>query len=277
MTRAAPLQMRQPRLAEMIADRLRDDILCGRLKEGDSLPRQEELLTAFQVSLPAVREAMRILENEGLISVRRGKVGGAIVHLPTQTRVAQTISMVLQTRGTTLADVSGSLSHLEPICAGLCAERADRLESVVPALRAAIEAQHADFDDPILFSPNARRFHEAIVANCGSDTMIVVVGSLSAIWSAHESSVWREEIVTVGDEERSSDAPLALLNRHRAVRDHEKLLEAIEQGDSARASSLSAAHLRATRETTLTSSQHETVQANLVFPAAAGAEPPVTT
>src|SRR3954468_9620730 len=138
-TSALP-QMRQPRLAEMIAARLRDDILRGRLKEGDSLPRHEDLFTEFRVSLPAVREAMRILETEGLISVRRGNVGGAIVHLPTATRVAQTISMVLQTRHTTLADVSGALLHLEPICASMCASRPDRATTVVPALQAVIDA-----------------------------------------------------------------------------------------------------------------------------------------
>ena len=58
-------QLRQPRLAEIIAASLRDDILTGKLTEGDSLPRQEDLFTRFRVSLPAVREAMRILETEG--------------------------------------------------------------------------------------------------------------------------------------------------------------------------------------------------------------------
>ena len=62
-------QLRQPRLAEIIAASLRDDILTGKLKEGDSLPRQEDLFTKFRVSLPAVREAMRILETEGLVEV----------------------------------------------------------------------------------------------------------------------------------------------------------------------------------------------------------------
>ena len=66
-----------------MASRLRNEILSGRLTEGDSLPRQEDLLADFKVSPPAVREALRILETEGLISVRRGNVGGAIVHLPT--------------------------------------------------------------------------------------------------------------------------------------------------------------------------------------------------
>lgn len=252
-------QLRQPRLAEIVAARLRDDILTGKLKEGDSLPRQEDLFTEFRVSLPAVREAMRILETEGLISVRRGNVGGAIVHLPNAERTAQMISMVLQTRGATPGDVSGALLHLEPICAGMCAAREDRSTEVVPSLRMAIEAQHADFDSPDTYSLNARRFHETIVERCGSETMIVVIGSLERIWSAHESSVWDEAPV-----DEDADSPMARKTRRAALRDHEKLLAAIESGNEDRAVALAAAHLAATRTSTLASNTHQTIDANLV-------------
>src|SRR5215472_12533693 len=200
-------QLRQPRLAEIIAASLRDDILTGKLKEGDSLPRQEDLFTEFRVSLPAVREAMRILETEGLISVRRGNVGGAVVHLPTPERTAQMISMVLQSRGTTPDDVSGALLYLEPVCARMCAARPDRLTAVVPALREAVEIQQAHFDDVANWNHNARRFHEAVVANCGNETMIVVIGSLEAIWTAHEASVWDESQPVADDV--SPDSPMA--------------------------------------------------------------------
>ena len=132
-----------------MASRLRDDILSGRLKEGDVLPSQERLFAEFGVSPPAVREAIHILETDGLISVRRGNVGGAVVHLPSAERTAQMISMVLQTRAATPADVSGALMHLEPICAGMCAARADRMTEVVPYLEAEIDAQTAQFDDVV--------------------------------------------------------------------------------------------------------------------------------
>jgi DNA-binding FadR family transcriptional regulator len=255
-------QLRQPRLAEIVAASLRDDILTGRLKEGDLLPRQERLFTEFRVSLPAVREAMRILETEGLISVRRGNTGGAVVHLPTPERIAQTISMVLQSRGTTLDDVSGALLYLEPVCARMCAARPDRLTEVLPALQAAVEAQQAQFDDVANWNHNARRFHETVVATCGNETMIVVIGSLEAIWSAHESSVW-EEAQPEG-EEVPPDSPMASKTRRAALRAHEKILAAIEAGNEERAAALSAAHLTAARHSTLASSHHATIQANLV-------------
>src|ERR1700755_1275124 len=76
------IQLHQPRLAEMVAALLRERILSGALRDGDPLPRQEDLLKEFGISKPSLREALRILEAEGLITVRRGNRGGALVHVP---------------------------------------------------------------------------------------------------------------------------------------------------------------------------------------------------
>jgi len=253
-------QLRQPRLAEIIAASLRDDILTGKLKEGDSLPRQEDLFTRYRVSLPAVREAMRILETEGLVEVRRGNVGGAVVHLPTAERTAQMIAMVLQTRAATPSDVSAALSYIEPVCARLCAARSDRAAEVVPVLRAAIEVQRTEFADAARYSANARRFHETLVERCGNETMILVIGALETIWSTHESAVWDEAVAEASGpgpaDEPAGDAaaPMAERIRRAALRDHEKLLGAIEAGDEERAAKIAGIHLAATRRSTLESS-----------------------
>lgn len=249
-------QLRQPRLAEIVASSLRDDILTGKLKEGDSLPRQEDLFTQFRVSLPAIREAMRILETEGLVTVRRGNVGGAVVHLPTAERTAQMISMVLQTKGATPGDVSGALESIEPVCARLCATREDRAETVVPALHVVVDAQRTDFDDVALFNADARRFHETLVQGCGSETLILVVGALETIWSAHEEAVL--------DADPGPDTPLDRKVRRAALRDHAKLLAAIEAGGADRAFTLASAHLAATRRSVLARNEYETINASLV-------------
>jgi GntR family transcriptional repressor for pyruvate dehydrogenase complex len=255
-------QVRQPRLADTIVQRLRGAILSGRLQEGDSLPRQEDLISEFGVSLPIVREAMRILETEGLISVRRGNVGGAVVHLPAPERTALMISMVLQSRFTTPGDVSQALLYLEPVCAGLCARRADRDREVVPALRAALRIQLNEFDDPNRYTPNARRFHETLVECCGNQTMIVVLGALETIWSAHESSVWSQAPPQAYIEQDGS--PVARTRRRAAVRDHEKLVDAIAAGNYGRASAVASTHLEKTRRSTLDSNQQTLIDANLV-------------
>jgi DNA-binding FadR family transcriptional regulator len=249
-------RIRQPRVAEIVASRLRDDILSGRIKEGDVLPSQDSLLVEFGVSPPALREAIHILETDGLISVRRGNVGGAIVHPPSAERTAHMISMVLQTRSATPADVSGALMHLEPICAGMCAAREDRLTKVVPYLESEIALQTEQFDNLACYVPNARRFHEALVSRCGNEPMILLIGSLELIWSAHESSVW-------SDENDAAD-PLNHKTMRAALRDHQRLLDAIRDGNEARAVKLAQDHLAAARRNTLAVGADKTIEAKLI-------------
>jgi DNA-binding FadR family transcriptional regulator len=236
----AAQRFRQPRVAEIVASKLRDDILSGRLKAGDVLPSQESLFAEFGVSPPALREAIHILETDGLISVRRGNVGGAVVHHPTAERTAHLISMVLQARAATPVDVSAALMHLEPICAGMCAVREDRMAEVVPHLQTEIDIQTAQFDDVSRYVPNARRFHETLVSRCGNEPMILLIGSLELIWSAHESSVWD-----------GHGEPMVDKTRRAALRDHQRLLDAICDGNAARAVRLAQDHLAAARRNTL--------------------------
>lgn len=243
-------RIRQPRVAEIVASKLRDDILSGRLRAGDILPTQESLFSEFGVSPPALREAIHLLETDGLISVRRGNMGGAVVQLPSPERTAHMISMVLQTRAATPADVSGALLHLEPICAGMCAAREDRASEVVPHLQAEIDKQEAQFDDSTQYVRNARRFHEVLVARCGNEPMILLIGSLELIWSTHESQVW-------GDDMHEG-------TMRAALRDHQRLLVAIADGNVARATKLAADHLTAARRTTLAAGTDKTIEARLI-------------
>jgi DNA-binding FadR family transcriptional regulator len=254
--------MRQPRLAEIIADRLRDDILTGRLKEGDVIANQERLFSEYRVSPPALREAMRILETDGLITVRRGNVGGAVIHAPSPQRAAQMIAMVLQSRSTSPSEISTALRQLEPICAQLCASREDRATTVVPVLREIVARQAANLDDGAQYLRHSSDFHSHLVSLCGNEPMIVVIGALEAIWSAHESLVWQRSADGI-DVEGGTAAPRAK-TRRAALREHEKLVEEIERGNSGRAAALASSHLRLAHTSTLDSGGHRTVVASLV-------------
>lgn len=256
-------QLRQPRLAEMIAAQVREEILTGRLKEGDTLGKQGQLFEEYQVGAPALREAMRILETDGLITVRRGSIGGAVVHAPTPQRAAQMIAMVLQTRTASPSDVSIALRHLEPICAGLCAARADRTEAVVPVLREVMGRQDAAIEDPEQYLHHSHAFHAGVVELCGNESLIVVISALQAIWSAHDSLVWATVADGV-DVEADPSAPLARTTRRAALRAHEKLVDAIAAGDAERATKITTAHLDAAHTNTLESGDDRTVTASLL-------------
>jgi DNA-binding GntR family transcriptional regulator len=138
----------------------------------------------------------------------------------------------------------------------MCAARDDRMTEVVPHLDAEIELQTEQFEDLSRYVPNARRFHEALVSRCGNEPMILLIGSLELIWSAHESSVW-------SDENNSAD-PLNRKTMRAALRDHQRLLDAIRDGDSSRAVRLAQDHLAAARRNTLAVGNDKTIEAKLI-------------
>src|ERR1700709_957796 len=125
-------RLRQSNMAELVAEVLRQRIVDGQLADGDLLPKQEDLAGEFGTSSASVREGLRILEGEGLVTVRRGRLGGAVVHAPAGGRAAYMMGLVLESRNGRLREIGQSLLDLEPICAGLCAERKDRRRTVVP-------------------------------------------------------------------------------------------------------------------------------------------------
>ena len=209
--------------AELVASSLRDRIIDGVLSDGGELPKLEELLTEFGVSKPTLREALRILEAEGLITVRRGKLGGAVVHTPRAQNAAYTLGLILRTENVALGDVALALQRLEPACAALCAERADRLVAVMPVLEAVHAQAVAALDGPEdEFLAASSRFHTQLVASCGNATMILVAGALESIWMAHAEMLVREE---------GGRRP-TMTERKRAVSLHAKILEKIRNGDA---------------------------------------------
>src|SRR3954451_19619958 len=127
---------RKARAADRVAGSLRDRILAGEFAAGELLSKQEELLRDTGVSMPSLREALRILETEGLITVQRGNVGGAVVHVPGPADAAYTLALILQSQSTPLDAVSSALPKVERMSTAHCATRPDRQTEVVEPLEA---------------------------------------------------------------------------------------------------------------------------------------------
>jgi DNA-binding FadR family transcriptional regulator len=225
----------QPRVAELVAGILRTRIVDGELADGDMLPKQDDLLAEFRVSRPSIREAMRILETEGLISVRRGNIGGAEVHAPDPRSAAYMLGLVMQSQHVTLADVASALRILEPACASLCASRPDRTMAVIPVLRDLNDDAEKHLEDGPSFTVFARRWHSAMVESCGNRTMILMVGTLESVWSHHES-LWAESAAAEGG---YPDVKA----RRTVLRAHVRVTEAIENGNEEAAHKASRRHL----------------------------------
>lgn len=70
------------RVFEQISDQIRDLIFSGVFRPGEKLPSERELSIQFHVGRTALREALRVLENEGLIFIKQGSNGGSFISEP---------------------------------------------------------------------------------------------------------------------------------------------------------------------------------------------------
>jgi GntR family transcriptional regulator, transcriptional repressor for pyruvate dehydrogenase complex len=175
------------RSGEGVAESLRNMILRGDLKDGDMLPRQQDLAELFHVSHPSLREGLRILEAEGLIVIRRGKHGGAVVQAPKAAGVAYHLGLVLQTEKVQLADVAMAMQELEPVCYGIAAANPDRSAALVPELIESSNQLEENIEaDGETYTNLSREFHTLVILHCGNSTVQVVLGALTKLWSMQE-------------------------------------------------------------------------------------------
>jgi DNA-binding FadR family transcriptional regulator len=168
--------VRVPKTAELVAAHVRRQIVRGELQEGDALLPENTLMEEFSISRPTLREAFRILESEGLITVRRGARGGARVHVPTGENAARYASLVLQHRGADLRDVLEARVIVEAPAAAMVASRRDRVRCAAQ-LQKWLDDHPATLDDPVSF----HEFNRLLVALTGNETLMLVTTMLEAI------------------------------------------------------------------------------------------------
>lgn len=237
----------------MVASVLRERIVNGELGDGDLLPKQDELLEEFRISRPSLREALRILESEGLLTVRRGNVGGSVVEAPNAESSAYMFGLVLQSRRGSVSDLADAIRHIEPITASLCAERADREKTVAPPLRVNIEECEAALGDGPRFTVLSRRFHEELVAGCGNETLILMVGALESLWSEQERQ-WAQRAQSKGH------YPIEKYQRE-VIAAHKALLAAIVAGQAEKAARIARKHLQESQHYALEEGSSRVVRA----------------
>ncbi|WP_026239532.1 FadR/GntR family transcriptional regulator [Parafrankia discariae] len=205
---------------QRIADELRRLIVEGDLSEGESLGHEPDLVERFGVSRPSLREALRILETEGLISVRRGVLGGVVVHRPDQRMTARTAALVLQARNVPLADVHAARSMLEPVAVRFVAALPDHA-SAATELRRLTAEQLEVIDDPEAFGNANSRFHARLVELAGNQTLGIVAEMLNEIVARAVAAVSRPE-----DGRETTDTRL------RGLRSQARLATLVEAGDA---------------------------------------------
>jgi DNA-binding FadR family transcriptional regulator len=244
---AVATPLRVPRAAELVARHLRNQIVRGELREGDRLPPLGQILTQFGVSRPTLREALRTLEEEGLLVVQRGVHGGARIKSPSGEAAAGYAGLVLQYRGATLADVYEARKAIElPAIRQLAT---DPVEGAIERLRDSIERARAHIDDPAEGIRLQEEFHLLLVEVTGSKTLALFQEILHAIVDVHSAAY----VARMGGQAHERQGA------HRGSRAHERLLELVVAGHYAQAEELWIRHLDEGAENRLRASDTRTV------------------
>jgi GntR family transcriptional repressor for pyruvate dehydrogenase complex len=177
--RFAPARPR--RAFDEIIDQVRDMIRQGDLQPGDRLPSERALAEQLGVSRNTVREALRMIEIAGLITLRKGATGGAFITAHDPTSVAESMSNLLQLTRASLADITEARVMIESMVVRVACERAtaedlDLLEKNVDEAARLTEAE--DWMQKALVN---EEFHQLLAAATQNPVLITVVGTLSKL------------------------------------------------------------------------------------------------
>ncbi|WP_086829624.1 FadR/GntR family transcriptional regulator [Allokutzneria sp. NRRL B-24872] len=210
----------RPRLYEQVLHRLREYVTTNGLGRGDKLPTERDLAERLQVSRASVKQAVVVLEVQGLVDVRQG--GG--IFLRADTLDGEPVTE-LEARRRRLPDVLEAREAMETKLAELAAER--RTEEDLARIDAALGLMAELIESGGAVEEGDRRFHEAIAAAARSALLADFMKAISG--QVAESR--RESLRQPGRPSRS-------LAQHHAI------AEAIRAGDPRAASAAMRRHLK---------------------------------
>jgi len=178
---AAPFKissLKRGRIWESVAEQLRQAIFDGHLAPGHKLPPERELAQQFETSRVGLREALRALEREGMINIKRGFGGGAFVAdfdgaLRALTDSLNTVVKLGQAKSGHLTEVR---TILEPEMARLATVRASAVD--LAAMESVVLVQEEELRSGDLTRKHDMEFHRSVANACNNPVLTIVVGAI---------------------------------------------------------------------------------------------------
>lgn len=234
MERAVYKIVHPSRLYEQIVDQIEQAILSGTLKPAEQLPPERELGEKFGVSRTAVREAIKALQEKGLVEAQPGR-GTFVTDVASQAS-RQTLGWMSRIAP---RDASRHLAEvreiLEPAIAARAAARAE--EKHLAAMREAVAVMDDSREDADRFIEADLDFHLALAEAADNPLILTLIDSIVGLLREQRSRIFNEP----GGPERGQFH-------------HKRILEAIEGRDSEAARHAMRAHMQQIREDTKTAS-----------------------
>ncbi|MGH3253983.1 MAG: FadR/GntR family transcriptional regulator [Streptosporangiaceae bacterium] len=163
----------------LVAQRIVRDVVRGGLRPGNLLPPERVMLETYDTGRGTLREALRLLEFQGVIALKPGPGGGPILLNPAASHLASTLQLLMQLNQAPYRVIVEVRSALEPMISQLAAERIS--DDSLAELGRTVEQMRQDLDDRDSFLESNKRFHDVIAWSSGNVLFAYIVDSLLGI------------------------------------------------------------------------------------------------
>lgn len=207
------LRPRTVKLTEAIARRIVEDIASRGLPPGAPLANEAEMAAMFDVSRATIREALRILETNGLVRIRPGRYGGPQVGEADPVAFGRSLTWFLQMKRTQFWELLEARVIMEPMMAALAAKR--RSAEALRELDEAMERhRRLDPSDKAGYLAATQEFHGLVAGMSGNGVLDLFGRALKEIYTER----------AIAEEQPAS-------RRDEVIKEHEAVVNAILSGD----------------------------------------------
>ena len=228
----AQTSLRPKKTALLVAQRIVSDIARGGNRVGDRLPPEHLMLEQYGVGRGVLRESLRFLELQGVISLKPGPGGGPVVQHPDSSVLATALTLLLQFENAPFRAIVEARTALEPMMAQLAAERMSDEE--ISELKSNVDNTRRNVNDLTIFHDEISRFHDIVARGSGNQLFAHLINALLGILDGSAMGIEYPEThrlasCTIHDDiyeaiaARDSDAAQELMNAH--IQAHAKYTE----------------------------------------------------
>lgn len=215
------------KLAAQIAHRIETDVIRRGWPVGASLGSEQELRDHFGVSRSVLREAVRLVEHHQVARMRRGPGGGLLVSAPDAGPATRSIVIYLEYVGTSVTDLLHARLLLEPIAAGLAADRIT--EEGIDTLRATLHDEEVHGGWPGIGAQDP--LHPLLGSLSGNPVLHLFIDVLTRLTARYAHTSRR-----IAKDEMAASKAVS----HES---HQSIVDAVIAGDGARAQTTLSTHL----------------------------------
>jgi len=217
---------RPQKVALIVAQRIVRDIERQGLGPGEKLPPERVMMETYEAGRGTLRESLRFLELQGVLSFKPGPGGGPVIEKPNAENLATTLTLLLQWDGARYRVIAEAREALEPVMAHLAASRIT--PEHLQELERSVTDMADDLDDVEVYLEANRRFHNVIAWASGNalfgHLVEVMVGAMDISGAAH-------------------GIQYPTKRRQAVLQAHREIFEAIRAADPGRAEKSMRAHI----------------------------------